>query len=55
MSNWKYDSGGHKRDMQKFNDNFDKIFTAEWPCPKCGGTRQKGHKEDCENHWKNKK
>ena len=26
MSNWTYDSGGHKRDLQKYRENYEKIF-----------------------------
>jgi hypothetical protein len=26
MSNWKYDSGGHKKDYKKYAENWKKIF-----------------------------
>lgn len=49
-----YDSGGKHRDIGKYRESFKNIFTDEWPCPKCEGTRASGHKEDCPNHWRNK-
>lgn len=54
MSNWQYDSGGHKKDHKKYAENFEKIFKSEWPCKECGNTRVQGHKMSCSEHWKNK-
>lgn len=53
---WVYDSGGKTKhqNKEKYEEGYQKIFTAEWPCPKCEGTRIKGHKDDCPNHWRNK-
>ena len=43
MSNWKYDSGGHKKDQKKYAENYARIFAK--PCPQCG--TKNGHKMDC--------
>ena len=50
----RYDSGGKKKNYKKYAENYDKIFTAVWPCKVCGNTRQQGHKMSCYEHWKNK-
>lgn len=51
MANWKYDSGGHKKDDQKYKENYAKIFGK--PCVECG--LEKGqHKMDCTMNWRNK-
>jgi hypothetical protein len=52
--NWSYDSGGHHKDQKKFEENFKKIFGAQWPCKECGNDSAKGHKKDCSQDWKNK-
>jgi hypothetical protein len=52
--NWSYDSGGHYKDQKKFEENFKRIFGAQWPCQECGNSSVKGHKQDCPKHWKNK-
>jgi excinuclease UvrABC ATPase subunit len=54
MSNWTYDSGGHKKDQKKYRENFEKVFDNEWPCKECEGTRAKGHANTCSKHWRNK-
>jgi len=51
---WQYDSGGHKKDPKKYKENYDKIFSSEWPCPECKNTRAQGHKMDCSKNWRNK-
>ena len=53
MSNWKYDSGGHKTDPKKYSDNYDKIFTSVWPCKECGNKQSQGHKMSCSKNWRN--
>lgn len=51
---WQYDSGGKDKDHGKYAESFSKIFTNKWPCEECQGTRAKGHKDTCSQHWKNK-
>jgi hypothetical protein len=49
MSNWEYDSGGHKKDQKKYKENYDKIFGK--PCPECGLMKGR-HKMDCSMNWR---
>ena len=42
MSNWTYDSGGHKKDHKKYAENYERIFG----CKECGMKGGK-HKLDC--------
>lgn len=55
MSNWQYDSGGHKKDPKKYAENYDKIFSSkDWPCKECGNKQIQGHKMSCSKNWRNK-
>ena len=50
MSNWTYDSGGHKTDARKYKENYAKIFGK--PCSEC--EQKGGHKLDCSMNWRNR-
>lgn len=52
-----YHSGGldKYKDQEKFENNFKRIFGSRWPCKECGRDSAKGHKDDCSEHWRNKK
>ena len=45
---WTYDSGGHKKDQKKYQQNYALIFGK--PCSECG--HKSGHKMDCSMNWR---
>lgn len=49
-----YDSGGHHKDQEKYEENYGKIFDSKWPCPECDNTRAQGHALSCSKNWRNK-
>lgn len=46
---WQYDSGGKKKDLKKYRENYVKIFGK--PCEECGMSGGR-HKMSCSSQYK---